>query len=142
LAATSFCQDCYDDELARILTSRPGAGRTLGAADHPGHIALGWRLLECNACRATWVGPLGDLCAWCLAAIEHQHVEQARLDRRRAETLGAVVAGWVWCRTHRRPWRGLVHGVHGVHDDQYRTCNERGVALPVDVARQLAKERP
>jgi hypothetical protein len=33
--------------------------------------------LTCDACEASWVGPIGEVCAWCLASEDNQRRWQA-----------------------------------------------------------------
>jgi hypothetical protein len=38
-----------------------------------------WADLKCDECGATWTGPIGEICPWCIEAEERQRKWQAEL---------------------------------------------------------------
>ena len=63
------------------------------------HLDRGYTALQCDQCDATWVGPDGEPCPWCIDALDHMRQWQAELtltppdtdvdDRNRPDTLKA-----------------------------------------------------
>ena len=112
-----------------------GHGVPTGAAPQsPGWIALGYLMLACDECGATWAGPVGEVCAWCQDRDLQLVAEQAILDARRSRAT-ATMPGWVWCRTCRRAWKGTARVVCGANDprhpDGMGPCNGWAEALPM-----------
>jgi hypothetical protein len=131
LAASWLCEACYDDELARIMATRPGWGVTCGPPTDELMASIGWRMLRCWICDATWYGPDRQRCTWCTATIEEM------LTAPPARPSIPVVAGFVWCPDHDHTWRGLTGEVCGVHGGPW-ACNRRGEPLPETAARCTA----
>lgn len=56
--------------------SLPGTGRQDGPL-RPDW-GDGWAVLRCDACDASWVGPIDEMCSWCREALERMQMDQAR----------------------------------------------------------------
>jgi hypothetical protein len=82
------------------------------------------QLRRCDACGASWYGLAGEACGWCE---RREAYRDEAMQRAPAVDHGQVRL--VWCPTHERAWRGLVGEVHGAHDLEHPSCNERGVSL-------------
>lgn len=132
LGAVTYCGPCLDARLATFI--RYGFGRPYAPAR--GWESLGFQSLECTMpeCGASWVGPPGEPCAWCLARLAAQEEDRRQL----ATVVGDIAAGWVVCATCGFPWRGARGEVCGVHGGP-RACNGRGRRLTREDVRRLAQ---
>ncbi len=94
LGTEDLCGACAEQILAPIrarVIERDGPTAITTAVDGSGigrqngplrpDYAPGWADLACDQCGATWVGLIGQACAWCQAAID------GYLNRRRTATL-------------------------------------------------------
>lgn len=61
----------------------PGQGAQVGPL-RPDY-GDGWADLKCDQCGATWTGPLGEVCSWCIDAEERQRQWQAELVLRKPD---------------------------------------------------------
>lgn len=103
VARIAMCGPCaatlLDLVRGRLIVRRDGVG--LGVQTGPLRLDYGpnWARLECELCGASWVGPIGESCAWCEQRLEQTLAGQRRLllrpelpergDRRRVGALKA-----------------------------------------------------
>jgi hypothetical protein len=80
LAAVPYCDPCAEVVLAPIRERHPSAGgngRQIGPTrDDWGN---GYADLQCDCCGATWVGPPGEACSWCVKRLDEPRTSRLRL---------------------------------------------------------------
>lgn len=83
VARIAMCDECATTLLdlvrGQLVARRDGVG--LGRQSGPLLEAWGpnWARIECELCEASWVGPIGEACGWCMRRVKRLRVEQREL---------------------------------------------------------------
>ncbi len=71
IGAISYCHDCAETVLKPLRAKHPSSG---GHGQQTGPLRPDWgdrhAELTCDHCGATWVGPIGEACGWCIKAVD------------------------------------------------------------------------
>ncbi len=74
LGSRAYCRLGAEDLLEplrdRVLTDEGGIGWGRQSGPLRPDWGPGWADLECTTCGATWTGPLGEVCGWCVRTHE------------------------------------------------------------------------
>lgn len=128
LAISPICEDCFDERFgearARWLASIGGVGYGRQHGGRPPDFGPRFADLACTVCGATWVGPIGEPCSYCLAFLE------AATDARRLVLLRPDLPDPDDPRRDRavRAWtRALADAVRAdlIHDHEARAALQR-----------------
>ncbi len=71
IGTINYCHDCAETVLAPLRAKHPSSG---GHGQQTGPMRPDWgdrhAELTCDHCGATWVGPIGETCGWCVKAVD------------------------------------------------------------------------
>lgn len=108
LCAVAYCHNCAETILTpirqRVTAREPEREPSMGIGYQHGLLRPdhgdGWADLQCDVCGATWVGPLGEDCAYCLRWLElaqkvqREHLLRPELPDVDDERYEAAVEAW------------------------------------------------
>ncbi len=80
-----ICDGCFDEIVERVAARQAlrGWGRRVEPSttdpETRSRFPAGYRDLRCVSCSATWFGPPGEPCSWCVEALERMRHDQAEI---------------------------------------------------------------